>query len=106
MSTMICKQNDSGRDIEATIKLDGVIVPLTGTIKLVMTRSDFPGPVIKKDAVIVDGPNAKAKYTLLAADLAMPGTFSLEWEVTNAGGIVFTAPSSGWDTLVINPELG
>ncbi len=55
---------------------------------------------------ITDADTGEVTYTWAAGDTASSGTYDLEFEITWADGGVETVPSSGYETVVIEDDLG
>ena len=81
MTTVNIKQHDTKGIFTDTLKVDGVVVDLTGcSFKFLMRK---PGISIRQTAV-VDAPATagNVRYQPVALDVAVTGKYQQEWEVT------------------------
>lgn len=82
------------------------------TVTFIMATAAGVAPVVTAAAVLEqvgdgsDGSKGKVRYDWVLADTAVPGSFVAEWEVVYASGKRQTFPSSGFDTVTINDDLG
>ena len=60
-----------------------------------------PGAQTAAAATVVDAPNGRVQYRFLAADTAVPGDYTGEWQVTDAGGNVTTYPPEGFEFQIV-----
>lgn len=80
----------------------GVAVNLSGsTVRLLAVPISGGGATVLSASL---GAGTGTVEHLLTGTLAV-GTYSLEVEVTQ-GGVVTTAPSEGYATLIVTPDLG
>ena len=74
-----------------TATKDGTAWDLTGaTVTLTLHKPD--GTSLSKSATVTDGPNGKAAYTSVAADLDQTGTWYRVWKV-ESGSVVQYSPN-------------
>jgi hypothetical protein len=88
-------QGDTAPDITAIIHDEDdptSIVDLSSAeaLRFQMRRQDDHRYTVNAAATVVDGPNGKVSYSWGANDLAVPGTYLVQWEVTYAGGRIQT----------------
>ena len=108
-STATRKRNDTGPDFVGICRdADQNTVDLSGsTIKFILYRggslylsgSATPDP----DQVTNEG---QVSYAIQAGDLSEAGEFLQEWEVTFSGGTVETFPTRGYNTVIVEADLG
>jgi hypothetical protein len=98
--SLVFVQGDTAPSIEATIHLEDdptTVVDLspgnvTG-VKFQMRKADDRKFTVNTTATIVNGPNGTVRYDWGANDLATPGAYLAQWEITYVGGrIQTTAP--------------
>jgi len=88
-------QGDTAPDITAIIHQEDdptSIVDLSSAmgVRFQMRRQDDHRYTVNSAATVIDGPNGKVSYSWGANDLAVPGTYLVQWEVTYLGGRVQT----------------
>jgi hypothetical protein len=87
-------QGDTAPDITAVIHEEDVptqLVDLTGaSVRFQMRRSDDKRYQVNSVATVTDAPGGVASYQWGPNDLAVPGTYIVQWEVTYPGGRVQT----------------
>jgi hypothetical protein len=88
-------QGDTAPDITATIHaLGNATQPadLTGgaTVLFQMRKKDDRRFTINQPATVVDDEAGEVSYSWAANDLAVPGTYQVQWEVTYPDGKVQT----------------
>lgn len=82
----------------------GLPVDLTGaTVRLLASITNSPDPAEVLPATITDAVNGVVTHTLTGALLA--GTYQIEVEAT-IGGVITTAPTDGYATLIVKADLG
>ncbi len=115
MSTFQIKRNDRLPSLTATLKQgvgttsEAAIDLTTATsVKFIMKDAQTPGGTAKvaAAAVVVTPASGTVKYNWAAGDTDTPGTFSCEWEITFPGPLLQTVPSSSYDTVKIDVDLG
>lgn len=109
------KQGDSAPPIsQVLVGVDGNPANLAGcTVKFVMRPMPGGDTTIYDAATIdqvsdgADGSKGKVHYNWKAEDLAVPGGYYAEWEVTFAGGTdKETFPNDGYITVAVVSDLG
>jgi hypothetical protein len=88
-------QGDNAPEIASTLHKEDdptVVVDLTEAtgVRFQMRRADDRRYTVNAVATIDDAPAGKVSYAWGPNDLATPGTFLVQWEVTWAGGRVQT----------------
>jgi hypothetical protein len=87
-------QGDTGPDIEATLHdLDdsSVVFNLTGaTVKFQMRKPDDRRFTVNAMADVIVATAGQVSYTWGPNDLATPGTYDVQWEVTFSSGQIQT----------------
>ncbi len=99
------RRGDTAPAIQATL-LDGAGNPvnLTGaTVRLHVGRSGQP--IVDAPATIVDAAGGVVSYAWQAQDLATPGQWLAEWEVTYATGEVETFPNASQLLVTVLHDL-
>lgn len=82
----------------------GAPVDLTGaTVRLLASVNSSGDPATVLPTTISDAVNGVVTHTLTGSLLA--GTYSIEVEYT-IGGVITTAPTDGYATLVVKADLG
>ena len=100
------KQHDNSRPFTDTLVLDGNPINLSGaTVSLIFWSNQTLLPT-KRTATIVSAVTGEVSYSPLAADVATPGTYDLEWEIVFPDATQLTVPSSGYIELKVNRDLG
>lgn len=113
MADKTYKQNDYGFKIAATlhrVNADGSETPLVlvsaDTVKFLMREWESLTSVLEVTATKDVLSPAAVSYTFVAGNLAVPGLYRGEWEVTfNAGGVQ-TFPSDGYHLIEVQKDLG
>lgn len=98
--SLVFVQGDTAPSITATIHLEDdptTIVDLSGTnvsgVRFQMRKADDRRLTVDATATVVSGPAGTVRYDWGPNDLAVPGTYLAQWEVTYVGGrIQTTAP--------------
>lgn len=81
MTTLV--QGNTGPDLYATLKSDGTPLDLTGCdVKLQMRKADDRRFTVNAPADVVDAAAGDVRYTWGTNDLAVPGTYLVQWQVT------------------------
>lgn len=113
MPDLTYKQNDYGFKIAATLhrKLaDGTLTPLVlvsgDVVKFLLREEESLTSVLEVTATKDVLSPAAVSYTFVAGNLAIPGTYRGEWEVTFVAGGVQTYPSDGYHSIVVLKDLG
>ena len=106
MSTITSKQHDTGRVIRSFLKLNGVAIPLAGATVVLIIKDPDAGTAVRRNATTQDAVTAEVRYQPVAGDVANPGTFLLEWEITFADTKLQTAPDGEYDVWTILKDLG
>ena len=75
------------------------------TATAVQLNATGPATLTKACTFVADA-TGTVTVTLLTADLATPGGYQIEWQVTFADSTVITVPSPGTDSLKIRPQGG
>lgn len=87
-------QGDTAPDISAIIHEEDApssVVDLTNaTVRFQMRRQDDHRYTVNASATVVDAQAGTVRYSWGANDLAVPGTYVVQWEVTYLGGRVQT----------------
>ena len=90
-------QGDTAPDITAIIHeeddLSSVIdlsPAYVSGVKFQMRRADDKRYQVNSAASVVDGPAGRVSYSWSANDLAVPGTYVVQWEITYQGGRIQT----------------
>ena len=80
-------QGDTAPDLDAVLVYEGTSTPIDlspmGTsVRFQMRKSDDRRFTVNATATIVDGAAGKVSYSWAANDLATPGDYEVQWEVT------------------------
>lgn len=100
-------QGDTAPDIESVLHEEDIatnLLDLTSAtaVRFQMRRENDHRFTINAVASIVDAEKGKVKYAWGVNDLAVPGVYQFQWEVTWAGGKVqTTAPT---ETLTVRRQ--
>lgn len=113
MSAIESKQHDTARVIRSFLKLNGVAISLAAATSVsLLIKDPDAGTSVRRSATIYGVPTTgEVRYQPIAADVASPGTFLLEWEITFNDGRVQTVPDGedsdiAYDTWTILKDLG
>lgn len=83
-------QGDTAPDINGIIHAEDnpeEVIDLTGcTVRFQMRKPDDHRYTVNAAATVTDAPNGGVSYSWGANDLASPGTYIVQWEVTYSGG--------------------
>lgn len=94
MGVIVFVQGDTGPDIAATIHLEGLDDPVDLSnvlgVRFQMRKPDDRRFTVNSPATIVNAPLGQVKYSWQPNDLATPGDYEVQWEVTFADGKVIT----------------
>lgn len=98
--SLVFVQGDTAPSINATLHLEDdptTVVDLTPSnvtgVRFQMRKADDRKFTVNASAVVVDGQLGQVRYDWGANDLATPGSYLAQWEVTYVGGrIQTTAP--------------
>ena len=102
------KQNDTGPPIKASLRDDlGNPLDLRGNTKVVfILKNARTGAVaVYGYATVTRALYGRVRYDWGAGDLATPGTYKGEFEITYGNGRIETCPSHTWIDLTVMPEL-
>ena len=108
---MIVKQGDTKMIVTDTPTINGVpMTPpqLVGCTVYFVAQS-FDGVTVMRNAGTIStdaNGNGQFNYQFVAADVAGPGKFHMEWDLIFPGGQSLTFPNSDYNVLNIKPELG
>lgn len=106
---VVVKQGDLFPVVDTTVKDElGNPVDLTGcTCKFSMRDSRDPTslPVNLQDGALVNGPLGKIRYSWLAGQTDIPGTFEAEFLVDPVVGANFKVPTRGYITVIVEPKV-
>ena len=87
-------QGDTAPDITAIIHEEDdptSVIDLTDcAVKFQMRQSDDKRYTVNASATVTDAPAGAVSYSWGANDLAVPGTYVVQWEVTYPGGRIQT----------------
>ncbi len=109
MNTVVTyKANDTAPPLEATLSWqDGATIDLTGATVVFNLRAKSRGVgVVRGPVTVVDASLGKVRYDWQPGDLAEPGEYLAEFEVTLASGHVITVPNGGYLMIRVLPDLG
>ena len=110
MSTAIWKQNDLEPPAQAPLlNADGSPIDLTTatSVKFLMRPTGTSGsPKVTHAVTITDAANGIVKYAWVSGDTDTVGTFDQEWEITWPTSRPQTVPNHGYNTVVIEDDLG
>lgn len=85
MATPTFVQGNTAPDLNAVLKADGSPLDLTGcSVKFQMRKADDRRFTISSAATITDAAAGEVRYIWGPNDLAVPGTYQVQWEVTYA----------------------
>lgn len=94
MADITLVQNDTRPDLNGTLKVasTGVAINLTSatTVRFQMRKADDRRYTVNSVAVFVDRTTGKVRYSWGPNDLAVPGTYIGQWEVTWSDNTVQT----------------
>ena len=90
------KQGDTGNFTATLYNPDGTAANLNGATVKLNVRARRGGSILidHGPVTVLDANNGRVSYAKQAADVANPGFFFLEWEVTYAGGIITSYPNN------------
>lgn len=100
------KQGDTARPFTDTLLLGGQAINLTDATVNLLLKDEKSSKLIRQLATITDAVNGKVQYQPIDSDVAKPGVFDLEWEITFSDGKQLTVPTHGYGKVKINPDLG
>lgn len=103
--TLIFVQGDTAPDItsQLTHESDGTPVNLTNsTVRFQMRRPDDRRFTVNALATIVDAGQGRVGYAWAANDLATPGDYAIQWEVTFQNGRVQTTAAT--ETITVRRQ--
>lgn len=87
-------QGDTGPDVIGVIHAEGDasdLEDLTGcTVRFQMRKSDDKRFTVNAPAAITNAAGGEVTYQWAANDLAVPGVYEAQWEITYADGSVIT----------------
>ena len=94
MSERTFVQGDTSPDLTAILHDENdteIPINLTGaTVKMQMRKADDLRFTINAAAEVVDAETGSVRYQWGANDLAVPGEYLVQWEITHAGGRIQT----------------
>ena len=102
-------QGDTAPDIRSVLADEddpSVVVALdevTG-VRFQMRRSDDRRYTVNAAAEVLDAPSGLVSYSWGANDLAVPGTYLYQWELTWIGGRIQTTDPENPPTLVVRRQ--
>lgn len=108
------KQNDTRPRLVANLLQNfgqtdeaAIVLSTATSVRLLMRERGVGSPAtVEGVCSITDADTGEVTYTWAAGDTASSGTYDLEFEITWADGGVETVPSSGYETVVIEDDLG
>src|SRR4029453_6104118 len=100
------KQHVTSRLFTDTLVLDGNPINLSGATVSLLFKSNQTLAPTRRAAPMGSPATGEVSYQPVAADVAYPGTFNLEWEIVFADTKQLTVPSEDYIQLRINPDLG
>ena len=105
--TIYIKQNDTSPAVSATLKDgDGAAVDITGaSVRFHMRKEGSSDATVDAAAIITDAAAGQVRYTWVADDTAIAGTFIAEFEVTYSNGAVETFPNYGHLQVQIGDDI-
>lgn len=111
MAAFKIKRNDTSPSIQITCQdSNGTAVDVTGASVQFHMRlaGSADGATLKVDAAgsVVSGSSGTVKYDWSASDTNTAGEYECEFEITFGDGTVETFPSSGYDRVIIDEDLG
>jgi hypothetical protein len=105
--SLVFVQGDTAPDITSIIHEEdnpAIAVDLSQAtgVRFQMRKADDKRFTVNAAATVTDGPNGHVLYSWGANDLATPGEYEVQWEVTYSGGrIQTTAPT---ETITIRRQ--
>src|SRR5580765_6545913 len=104
MTTVNIKQHDTKGIFTDTLKVDGVVVNLTGcTVRFLLRK---PGLTITQSATVVTPLAGDVSYQPVAGDVSETGKYQQEWEVTFGDSRILTFPNGDYNVVIIEDDLG
>ena len=107
------KQGDTARVLTDTLLLGGAAIDLTGAAVALLLKNEDTGALIRQTATIMFPDDqadltkrGRVQYQPTNSDVAKPGKYDLEWEITFSDDSMLTVPTHGYGKLKINPDLG
>lgn len=101
------KRHDTAYPITATLGAAGSPVDLTGATVKILVKSNGSLRINAACAVLNQTTNlGQVTYTFLTNDVAVSGTYQVEFEVTFGDGSIATFPNSKYEQLQIMDDLG
>lgn len=104
MSDVTFVQSDSAPSLSGTLTdPDGNPINLTSaSVKFQMRLADDRRYTVNSDAVVVSAAAGTVRYDWAAGDLATPGDYVCQWQITFAGGAIQTTDPA--NTITIRSE--
>lgn len=98
------KQNDTSRSLTDTLTQGGSPIDLTGsTVKILFKLNDT---LVEAAATIdADPTTGVVSAEIPVAVVSTVGRWHTEWEITYANQKQLSVPTSGYNTLIVNPDL-
>jgi hypothetical protein len=103
-ATVTVKRGDTGRILTDALLFGGAPLDLTLKTVQIVIKDLATGLSTKSNATIVTPLEGTVKYALTAPQVAVAGSFLIEWEVTQAGNVL-TVPDNEYHRLEIVPDL-
>lgn len=104
--SLVFVQGDTAPDITATLHLEAdpqTPIPLTGsTVRFQMRKSDDRRFTVNAAATITSALDGQVSYSWGPNDLATPGEYIVQWEVTYPGGRIQTTATT--ETLTVRRQ--
>lgn len=91
MSEPTFVQGNTAPDLNSVLKADGLVLDLTGcTVKMQMRKEDDRRFTVNANATVTNAAQGQVRYTWGVNDLAVPGHYLVQWQVTYADSRVQT----------------
>lgn len=84
----------------------GGIQDLTGSTAKLLVREQYSEEDVVGYPMEIDGDPTQGVVQYWYDGTIVPGTYDLEVEVTSPAGSIITSPTEGYNTLLVEPDLG
>src|SRR5437879_6011157 len=109
MADFVLRRGQTTPIFTATIvDINGTVVNLNGgagSVKFVARQQTSSAAAINASATIISASAGTVSYTPTAADTAVAGHYTIEWQYTLLSGATGTYPADGYQGLLIEEAL-
>lgn len=107
MPDLVLKQHDTAPTMTAVLNQASSVIDLTNASSVLMLMTGQGGvATVVATMGIASAQGGYVAYGWRSGDTATADTYNTEFQINWANGTIETVPNSGYNAILINPDLG